>query len=476
MVDATIQWWTQYELAFASSDTIRCALANSSFSDRLTIWAADTVYLLLRRRIDAHADGRINARPWTILAIGDTPHVVAECGDSDWARSTSLHPLHAYHVARARHRAALYTERQRLEQQREQLQRDCRRLEQPVTRTHTAPDLEAALRVQRLWSAALRGDLSSHQLEQVRAGLRTTYHHALDQVQARLDTIRAELDQRDRPMAPMPMGSRETLDYSIHHEEVALHPQAPDETRLTAAHHELAAQLTQVTVPVPPGEILEQALQYPGVARFVAFYLARKGRFDDGVFDAEVITDALLQLIYHAAVGPHLCGYAFGGDDSPARHALILDRHERTLFVAPIDIAMAFVRTQDRSALVQASYVATGPYGKAFLALDQDAQNKIITERIQAWQQACHALGAWLDVQPVTIPDTSNPSDWTVASAYGMLSISFRGTPIGFGLPSGEALQLWGGYTVFEEAATAALQRYRDQQSTTPAPEADGEA
>src|ERR687896_2600038 len=95
--------------------------------------------------------------------------------------------------------------------------------------------------------------------------------------------------------------------------------------------------LTPLPAPVPP--ILAQAIGYTGDARYVAFNWTPYGdeaEYFDGRSSATGNWQAFLAYIQHPAVSPHLNDYDFGSSESEAKHALILDRENTAVYVAPV--------------------------------------------------------------------------------------------------------------------------------------------
>src|ERR1051326_4995726 len=87
-------------------------------------------------------------------------------------------------------------------------------------------------------------------------------------------------------------------------------------------------------VPVPP--MLEQALDYPGQARLVAFCwssLGDEAMYADGRRSGEADWAAYLTFVEHPRVEPHLRPYDLGSSEEEARAFLVLDRESRTLSV-----------------------------------------------------------------------------------------------------------------------------------------------
>jgi hypothetical protein len=105
--------------------------------------------------------------------------------------------------------------------------------------------------------------------------------------------------------------------------------------------------LTPLNIPVPP--MLAKAIGYSGKARFVSFQWTPYGDetdYSDGRVSATGNWQAFLAFIHHPIVSPHLEEYNLGSSDYEAKHALILDQKELTLFVAPVREAEKFLSEQ----------------------------------------------------------------------------------------------------------------------------------
>jgi hypothetical protein len=128
-------------------------------------------------------------------------------------------------------------------------------------------------------------------------------------------------------------------------------------TELSEQQHQFLAQLTPLASLdnlVPP--MLEEAIGYGTtfmgnlpMMRYVAFYWERCGDeviFDDGATSATGNWHQFLLYVQHRRIRPHLRTYDFGSSEDEPVHYLILDRDERKLFVAPTDLAGAFLQAQ----------------------------------------------------------------------------------------------------------------------------------
>jgi predicted DNA-binding protein (UPF0251 family) len=105
--------------------------------------------------------------------------------------------------------------------------------------------------------------------------------------------------------------------------------------------------LTPLPAPVPP--MLEKAIGYNGEARFVSFHWTPGGDeayYDDGQRGGTGNWQGYLAFVQHPIVHPLLTRYDLGSSDSEAHHSLILDRQERTLYVASRKDAQKFLAQQ----------------------------------------------------------------------------------------------------------------------------------
>lgn len=105
--------------------------------------------------------------------------------------------------------------------------------------------------------------------------------------------------------------------------------------------------MQRLPIPVPPQ--LEEAVGYPGDARYFALYWTPSGDevvFDDGRGAGVGHGPGFLAFVRHPAVAPELTAYNFGSADADADHWLILDRQGRLIFAAPAGEARPFLRGQ----------------------------------------------------------------------------------------------------------------------------------
>ena len=117
---------------------------------------------------------------------------------------------------------------------------------------------------------------------------------------------------------------------------------------MTKAVKELQG-LTPLKVPVPP--MLATAIGYKGAARYVSFQWTPYGDevdYSDGRMSATGDWQAFLAYIQHPAVSPLLAEYDLGSSESEAKHALILDREQHEVYIAPVQDAENFLMKQWR--------------------------------------------------------------------------------------------------------------------------------
>ena len=105
--------------------------------------------------------------------------------------------------------------------------------------------------------------------------------------------------------------------------------------------------LIPLDVPVPPG--LAEACGYHGQAKYVGLCWIPSGDevvFDDGQRSRTGNPWAFLAYRRHPNVDSHLEPYNLGYSDLEAEHALVIDRENDLVSVAPIRSAMQFLRNQ----------------------------------------------------------------------------------------------------------------------------------
>jgi hypothetical protein len=164
------------------------------------------------------------------------------------------------------------------------------------------------------------------------------------------------------------------------------------------------ATLTPLNVPVPP--MLARAIGYTGKARFVSFQWTPYGDetdYSDGRVSATGNWQAFLAFIQHPAVSPHLKDYDFGSSDSEAKHALILDQKELTLFVAPVREAEKFLSEQwpkvPPVTMSQEAYTALVMKALKNVTPPTDVSIAEIQRRIERQYALVDELQQWLDKQ-----------------------------------------------------------------------------
>lgn len=107
----------------------------------------------------------------------------------------------------------------------------------------------------------------------------------------------------------------------------------------TASRHLLGQVFPLFKIPVPPA--LAETLGYTGAERHVAFWW-------DHAADKLACSDGMLTIIggswrawyqytNHPCVSPFLQHFQFGSRNTPAQHALWLDRKDSSMKVAPVD-------------------------------------------------------------------------------------------------------------------------------------------
>lgn len=106
-------------------------------------------------------------------------------------------------------------------------------------------------------------------------------------------------------------------------------------------NNRLPQGLVELSVPVAPAPILEDAIEYPlsedTPARFVSFYWEPAGDeacYDDGRFSGTGDWRGYQIYIYDRLVGPHLRGLDLGSSEQRNTHRLVLDMETRKLYAA----------------------------------------------------------------------------------------------------------------------------------------------
>lgn len=100
-----------------------------------------------------------------------------------------------------------------------------------------------------------------------------------------------------------------------------------------------------LAIPLPP-----MLLEMAGVevdSQFVAFYYSGKATWNDGRSSATFPFYAVWRpYINHTAIAIDLFDYNLGSDDYPPNHALVCDRTQEKVYVAPFSEAMSFLDKQ----------------------------------------------------------------------------------------------------------------------------------
>ncbi len=218
MVDETLHWWKEYAVAIL--DTVSRHAFHTAFPEEAcTLWMVDCPVAFLRRRVDQHSDGRLQPQPWELLSIGTCAWDAAQCSDTAWEQATSLHPLHAHRLQINALIRALRDEQTRLVQEVVRLQAARKRLELPLTRIFYSDELASALKQNRIWAKALRGEVSAEDLEAVRTPIRQHMTEEIDWRTARLQVIPHEITQLQHggEVPPLLPGISSVL---LHNEEI----------------------------------------------------------------------------------------------------------------------------------------------------------------------------------------------------------------------------------------------------------------
>ena len=182
--------------------------------------------------------------------------------------------------------------------------------------------------------------------------------------------------------------------------------------------------MEEIVLAVPP--CLEQALGYDGDARWVSFYWVPVASGDGVVVDdGDSVSDghweAFFALVGHPHLAPYLAPYHLGSNEAEATHHLLLDRHTRTLYVAPEPIAAHQVQQQwphlpapPSSADLHPSTSDDGIFHAA-LAPSGGVYERYVAE-----------LCAWLDTLPGLSPSLSGTERMNEHTHSGEMAISSR--------------------------------------------------
>lgn len=175
-------------------------------------------------------------------------------------------------------------------------------------------------------------------------------------------------------------------------------------TKLNRIKHEqlFAEHLLRLDVIVPPATILEPAMRYRGVARYVAFYqvaASNEVRFDDGCVDEAAGGDAWSIVCNHLAHAIEKCTGLSSKTPVPSAYALILDRRDRRLYLARHMIAVQFVNTQDRSSVIESSWAgdSTPQVPSVQLPLIFVGESGSYVNDLDARRYRCQELRRWLE-------------------------------------------------------------------------------
>jgi hypothetical protein len=162
--------------------------------------------------------------------------------------------------------------------------------------------------------------------------------------------------------------------------------------------------ITPLNVPVPP--MLATAIGYSEDARFVSFQWTPYGdevEYSDGRVTATGNWEAFLAFIQHPAVYPYLQDYDLGSSEAEAKYALLLDREEPALYIAPVKEAKDFLShqkwpTQQPVGMTQEEYSAF--VNKALKNMRQrDISMKEVERRIAEYHALIKEMEQWLDKQ-----------------------------------------------------------------------------
>jgi hypothetical protein len=160
-------------------------------------------------------------------------------------------------------------------------------------------------------------------------------------------------------------------------------------------------RLIHLRAPVPP--LLAKALGYKGNARYISFKWTPIGDevdYSDGRESATGNRQAFLAYIQHPAVNLFFEGYDLGSSQREAKHALLLDRAQHEIYIAPVREVEEFLKWRwpqlSPSRMHQEENMA-----KIAIALKRRNPRDIDIEEIQQRIQEQHVLIEtmlrWLD-------------------------------------------------------------------------------
>jgi hypothetical protein len=161
--------------------------------------------------------------------------------------------------------------------------------------------------------------------------------------------------------------------------------------------------LLPLKAPVPP--LLAKVLGYKGNAQYVSFTRTPFGdqvEYSDGRVIANGSWKAFLAYIEHPAVTLFLEGYDLGSTESEAKHALLLDRANQEIYIAPVREVESFLRWRWPHLSPHRMYREEN-MAKIVIALKSRNQRDIDLEEIQQRIEEQHvlieAMLRWLDKQ-----------------------------------------------------------------------------
>jgi hypothetical protein len=168
---------------------------------------------------------------------------------------------------------------------------------------------------------------------------------------------------------------------------------------------------TLIPLPVPVPPMLEQALDYPGQARLVAFFWtpsSDEAMYDDGKCSGVGDWMAYLAFVKHPLVEPYLRPFDLGSSEDEARHWLVLDREARALSALPVEEAAALLLQQwgARPACLPLQWEILDPIPQLLATLTDKAGwravsvDMVLVSELRPEQAARRAeLLVWLDQQ-----------------------------------------------------------------------------
>jgi hypothetical protein len=162
--------------------------------------------------------------------------------------------------------------------------------------------------------------------------------------------------------------------------------------------------LILLKAPVPP--LLAKVLGYKGDARYISFKRTPFGdgvEYSDGHVSANGNWQAFLAYIQHPAVSPFHEGFDLGSSESEAKHALLLDRAQQEIYIAPVREVGDFLKWRwpqlSPSRKYQEENIAKIAIALKHRKQPHDIDIEEIQQRIEEQHVLIETMLSWLDKQ-----------------------------------------------------------------------------